>query len=298
VTRKFFQRKRAISFWALIILAVMLLGLGEYGIFIEPYNVVIRHVWVKDSGLGKALRGTVAVHLSDLHIRDIGKRERKVLAILKALEPDLIFLTGDYMAWKECNDFALTFLARLETKRGVWAVMGDYDYSRSRQSCLFCHETGSGKPNQSHPVRFLRNELVEIDIGRGSVWIGGIDLEGELPFVSENSISHLEGTAPAIILSHDPLNFELLDEDQDLLMLSGDTHGGQIPLPSWLWGLLGYEKCAKYNYGLFEKGKKKLFVSKGVGTSHFPIRILRRPEVVVLHFEEAEGREHRAWSEN
>ena len=93
-----------------------------------------------------------------------------------------------------------------------------------------------------------------------------------------------DGKEPLILLSHNPLAFDTIRENQQVLMLAGDTHGGQIPLPSYLWKILGYEKCARYNQGLFENSEKKMFVSRGIGTSHLPMRILRRPEVAVLHF--------------
>ena len=69
-------------------------------------------------------------------------------------------------------------------------------------------------------------------------------------------------------------------------MLAGDTHGGQIPLPfpSWLLRLIGYEKNASYSQGYFKKGNAKMYVSRGIGTSHIPIRLFRKPEIVVLHF--------------
>lgn len=56
---------------------------------------------------------------------------------------------------------------------------------------------------------------------------------------------------------HRPLVFDYVDSQQDLLLLAGDTHGGQIPLPGWLWGLLGYEKNARYNQGWFEAGPER-----------------------------------------
>lgn len=268
----------------LILITLILLGTGYYGIFVEPYDIDVRHVWIDDSGLGEILKGKVIVHLSDLHIGKIGKRERRVLEILDELQPDLIFLTGDYVSWKGVVEPALQFLSHLKAKIGVWAVMGDYDYSYSRKSCLFCHEQGSGKPSQQHQVRFLRNTLEKVNLQGESFWIGGMDLEGERPFVSKNRFQAWQRKEPTIILSHNPLNFELLADDHDVLILSGDTHGGQVPLPSWLWDILGYEKNAKYNQGLYVQDKKKMFVTRGVGTSHVPVRVLRPPEVAVLHF--------------
>jgi uncharacterized protein len=91
---------------------------------------------------------------------------------------------------------------------------------------------------------------------------------------------------PSIILSHSPLSFNLLDRNQNLFMVAGDTHGGQVPLPfpSWLLRLIDYEKSASYSQGYFKKGNAKMYVSRGIGTSHIPIRLFRKPEIVVLHF--------------
>lgn len=268
----------------LIDIGLVVFGFLIYGVWIEPYQVKVRHLFIVDSQLTGILRGKTLVQISDLHMNKIGRRERKVLKILDGIKPDFIFLTGDYITWKGDYGAALDFLSRLKANVGVWAVMGDYDYSYSRNSCIFCHEQGTGKPTKQHSVRFLRNSLEQANLTNGSIFIGGIDLEANPPFFSKERLLPLKGKKPAIILSHNPLAFDLLDKDDDVVLISGDTHGGQVPLPSWLWGILGYEKCARYSQGLFVNGKKKMFVSKGIGTSHLPIRIFRPPEVVILHF--------------
>ena len=272
--------KKQITFLVLLVTLLMLL---IYGIWIEPYQVDVHHLQIKGAGINKVLKDKIAVHLSDLHIIKIGKREKKILKILDDLKPDLIFLTGDYVGWGGDYEPALTFLSSLKAKIGVWAVMGDYDYSSSRKSCLFCHEQGSGKFTERHKVRFLRNEMELDGLPDGYAWLGGSDPEAEFNYMTNEGIRFLEEKTPSIILSHSPLIFDFVF-DQDVLILAGDTHGGQIPFPSWLWGILGYEKSALYNQGLFQKGQKRMYVSRGIGTSHFPIRILCPPELVVLHF--------------
>ncbi len=272
--------KKQITFLVLLVTLLMLL---IYGIWIEPYQVDVHHLQIKGAGINKVLKDKIAVHLSDLHIIKIGKREKKILKILDDLKPDLIFLTGDYVGWGGDYEPALTFLSSLKAKIGVWAVMGDYDYSSSRKSCLFCHEQGSGKFTERHKVRFLRNEIEQVSLPDGYAWLGGSDPEAEFNYMTNEGIRFLEEKTPSIILSHSPLIFDRV-LDQDVLILAGDTHGGQIPFPSWLWGILGYEKSALYNQGLFQEGQKKMYVSRGIGTSHLPIRFLRPPELVVLHF--------------
>jgi len=261
-----------------------LLMLVVYGMWIEPYQVDVHHLQLEGTGVSKVLEGKIAVHLSDLHIAKIGRRERTILKIIDDLKPDLIFLTGDYVKWG-CNyESALTFLSKLKAKVGVWAVMGDYDYSCSRKSCLFCHEPGSGMLTQQHKVKFLRNEMERISITNRYMWIGGNDSDATLDDSADEKVFSLGEKTPAIILNHSPLLFDLVDRNQEVLILAGDTHGGQIRLPRWLWNILGYEKNARYNHGFFQDGRKRMYVSRGIGTSHFPMRILSRPELVVVHF--------------
>jgi uncharacterized protein len=266
-----------------------IIGVGIYGAYIEPSWLEVRHIWINDHDMGQMLREKVVLQISDVHLRATGKNETRFLKTIQTLRPDLIFLTGDYVRWNRDYEVALDFLAKVKAKDGTWAVMGDYDYSNSRKSCLFCHEPNTGKPTKRHGVKFLRNALDRIDTRAGSMWIAGIEGERGNTSFSEQSLSFLKGKVPAIVLSHSPLVFDLIDDNQNVLVLAGDTHGGQIPLPSLLWKFLGYEKNAKYEQGWFQRDQKKMYVARGLGTSHFPIRFLRRPEITVFHFGAKDG---------
>jgi predicted MPP superfamily phosphohydrolase len=260
-----------------------------YGAYLEPSSLEVHHVWINDHEMGQILKNKVVLQISDIHLRVAGANETRLLKTIETLQPDLVFLTGDYVRWNGDYGVALDFLAKVKAKDGAWAVMGDYDYSNSRKSCLFCHSPGSGKPTERHGIKFLRNSLDRFDTLAGLMWIGGVEKGRDDVSFSEQNLSLLKGKEPAIILSHSPLVFDLIDDNQNVLILAGDTHGGQIPLPSWLWRLLGYEKNARYEQGWFEIGKKKMYVTRGVGTSHFPIRLFRRPEITVFHFQAIDG---------
>jgi predicted MPP superfamily phosphohydrolase len=215
----------------------------------------------------------------------LGEREQKVLDILDTLQPDIIFLTGDYVAWNGDYEPALKFLSKMHAKIGIWAVMGDHDYSNSRKSCLFCHEEGTGKTSRRHSVRFLRDNLEVLNLPEGPIVLAGTDIEQvtspeNLKVWSVLKHKHM----PAIVLSHSPLAFDVISDNQNLLVLAGDTHGGQVPVPAWVFSVMGYKKNAMYSQGLFERRGNRLFVSRGIGTSHIPVRLFRQPEVVVLHF--------------
>jgi predicted MPP superfamily phosphohydrolase len=256
-----------------------------YGRWIEPFQLEINHLHVNSLKLNELLSGRTAVHISDLHSAGSDNQSKKIVEIVNELKPDFVFLTGDYVQWSGNYEPALDFLAKLDAPIGVWAVMGDYDYSNDRKSCLFCHEVGTGLPTQRHRVRFLRNSSEHLPIGGETLQIVGIDRYAASRKVDGGGDwPKLTMERASIVLSHDPMVFDDIAEEQSTLILSGDTHGGQVPLPLWVWSLLGYEKNAKYNRGFFHKGSNQMYVNKGVGTSHLPFRLMRRPEIAVLHF--------------
>lgn len=250
--------------------------LAFYGFFIEPEHLEVTHLWPDNPVLKDKLKGKIAVQLSDIHIKKIGSLEKRVLSLLEEIKPDFIFLTGDYVKWDGDYEPALSFLSQLKAKNGIYAVMGDYDYSNSRKSCLLCHEKGTGEVTKRYSIMFLRNTKTDIVLPKDKVTIAGIDKD------YEDKAIDIAGAN--IVLSHSPLSFDEIKSEDEVLMLSGDTHGGQIPLPSWLWSILGYEKNARYDHGLFKEGKKTMYVNRGIGASHVRFRLFRKPEIVVLHF--------------
>jgi hypothetical protein len=263
----------------------LLVMLGFYGFLVEPRQFRVNHVQIPYPKMRSILKKKIVIQISDLHLNGNRFLEDKILTVLDGLNPDFIFLTGDYVRWDGDYEAALNFLSRVKARIGVWAIMGDYDYSNSRKSCLFCHEKDSGKFTQRHRVHFLKENYEKIKLEEGVFWIGGIDYtENHDEFLKETKILSNERKLPVMILSHNPLVFDKLDNTEDVFILAGDTHGGQVHLPGWLWKIMGYRKNALYNYGFFKRGQKKMFVSRGVGTSHIPLRVCSPPEVVVLHF--------------
>lgn len=262
----------------------LLIAMFVYGRYIEPDSIHIRQIDAGGYFAGKGLKGKTIVQFSDLHMSGFGKKETDILNMIDRINPDLIFLTGDYVKWQGDIKPALLFLSRLTAKLGVFAVMGDYDYSDSKNACLFCHEKGSGKPTKQHNVTMLLNSSQTIWLDSQAVKIVGID-EGN------DEIKALDAMAdggvpetPLLALSHSPLAFDKFSDRDMIFMFSGDTHGGQVRLPSWVYKLFGYEKNVKYNYGVFQDGNKTMYVTRGIGTSHFRFRLFCRPEIVVFRF--------------
>lgn len=275
--------------WAVIVVIILIIMGMILSYFIKiSKRYEVNHVRIGINAPGRFKDNYTIAQLSDIHLVKNTEIGKEMLAAVRALKTDLIVLTGDYVTWNGDYDAAITFLAGLNAPDGVYAVMGDYDYSNSRKSCLFCHEKGSGRPTKRHNVKFLRNTCATVKAGGNPLRICGLDgRAGNNSVVSDlSNIKKSLGTnETVIVLSHDPLAFEWFSKEDDILVLAGDTHGGQVPLPSWFWKMLGYEKNAKYEQGWFGTGKKRMYVNRGIGTSHIPIRLFRPPEITVFHFE-------------
>jgi hypothetical protein len=91
---------------------------------------------------------------------------------------------------------------------------------------------------------------------------------------------------PAIVLSHFSSVYNYINGKEDVLVLSGDTHGGQIYLPEFIWKIIKIKPDTKHKYGLYQDENKALYVTSGIGTSDIPFRLGVPPEVVLFEFTE------------
>ncbi len=261
-----------------------------YGYFIEPYSISIEYVTIGSERFSQVLQGIRLVHLSDLHIDHLGQKERAVLEKVDSLKPDIIVITGDTAQWDTHPGQAIRFLEQLRANYGVFFVLGDADLSSGRYSCLFCHPGGNYHVLRRHPV-FLRNKVLEIKGPRGAFFVGGLapDIEdAEEARKIIDGFLRQAGGKPLLLLSHFPRNWPSVPSSKPVLMLSGDTHGGQIWLPSLLWRIAGYRPVAGRAgiAGLFSKGRDSfLYISPGIGTTRrFPLRIGVPPRIAFFHF--------------
>lgn len=135
---------------------------------------------------------------------------------------------------------------------------------------------------QAHGVEPLVNCAVHLEDGGGSLWLAGIDdlLEGNADLAA--AIRAVPESAPLVLLAHNPdvwLDPRVARCD---LVLSGHTHGGQIMLP--LVGAAhtqGTHLSRRKAAGWFQRGRTRMFVSRGLGES-IPLRFRARPQAALI----------------
>jgi len=80
---------------ALVIFVALLIALCGKAYY-DTNTIEIRAFEIGNSSLAEVLGGLKVAHLSDLHIRRIDSREKKLIEILEREKPDLIFITVSF----------------------------------------------------------------------------------------------------------------------------------------------------------------------------------------------------------
>jgi predicted MPP superfamily phosphohydrolase len=257
-------------------------GIAAYARFVEPRWIERTHTRVPISDLHPALDGLRIAVLSDFHASEHMPLARVRRACRSAMEarPHLVALTGDFVSQETGAALADTLAAldeELDAPLGVWAVPGNHD-----------HRAGIEQYRRSvrrqQRIGDLTNRAVRREHGGASVRIAGTDTAHE---GHPHAVDAMDDAAPAdftLLLTHNP---DLADDACRAvggadLVVSGHTHGGQVRLPFVGAVLNSAEHDEVYEAGLVRRPWAWVYVSRGVGTVHLPVRFLCRPEVAVL----------------
>ena len=234
------------------------------------------------------LDGFTIVQLSDLHA---GSRPslnlrtiRKAIDETRRIAPDLIVITGDLVTGASRVGPLYAELRRLPAARGVFAVLGNHDHGEIKlRRAALADLSGLGECG----VRLLDDECVSLTVGEATLQVCGVDDVkhgyGDIDAVLA-ALDRRPGTLP-LLLSHYGEVAERLTPGDVALVLSGDTHGGQIclPAPGTRRGRIMFSQPrARFREGFYDEAGTLVYVSRGVGTSFLPFRLLCRPEIVVF----------------
>jgi predicted MPP superfamily phosphohydrolase len=95
----------------------------------------------------------------------------------------------------------------------------------------------------------------------------------------EQALRDVPQQAELLVIAHEPTAIDQLQ--RRALVLAGHTHGGQICLP-WLGPLALPPHSGGYVSGWYRRGERRMYVSRGIGTSVVPARLWCGAEVAVL----------------
>jgi uncharacterized protein len=267
----------------IIILIALLLLFGAKAYY-DTNCIEVRHYQITNSPLGEVLGGLKVAHLSDLHLKSIGLRENNILEILKKEKPDLIFITGDLISFEGPYEPVMSFFHQLKPPFGVYAVLGNTEYSNENGSCILCHEERSKNLKKKQNPIFLRNSIFHLKVNGKALNILGVDDPVSKKSNLKTGLKSLNSEEPSMLLAHSPEIFEEASGFGFDLILCGHTHGGQIFFTKYLKKIFPLEASLRFIEGFFQEGKTMMYVSRGLGTSFLPFRFGVKPEITFFNF--------------
>ena len=225
------------------------------------------------------------VQISDLHRKQFGSGQRRLIRKVAACRPEYILITGDLIS-REVRDFTKTeqFLRRLGALAPVIVAEGNHeaDLPPVPYAAFRAAVRRSG-------ARYLKNEIIRL----GDISVAGLALSsdyyrggGTFGFTGARSCTKktmrmLLGACPqhTLLLAHNPLCFPVYAEWGAELTLSGHVHGGAVRLPL-LGGLLSPERTffPQYDKGRYRIGDSEMLVSGGLGK----LRLFNPPEISLI----------------
>lgn len=264
-------------------------GLVLYAGEVERHWVEISRQDLRIAGLPATFDGMRIAQLSDLHLDEYTEPFflRDAVDRINRLNPDMVFLTGDYVTWgistKKFAEDAAWQCANILTGlncRNRYAILGNHD--------VLVNPTLVATALTDNGMKVLINDCQPIERSGARFWLAGLDdpvVGNPDPELAIPSRIRNIPNEPVVVLCHAP------DYADDLLanpagaavkvMLSGHTHGGQVRLPL-VGATLLPQLGRKYVEGWFHLGGMQLYVNRGLGAVGVPLRFDCPPEITLF----------------
>ena len=273
----------------IILLVILFIYVNYKVIFVSRYKV-------KSNKLPQAFNGFKILHLSDWHCTTYGKNNKRLINLInnkiKGEKIDIVVITGDFII-RQKRDYrpALEFISKIKSNN-IYFIYGNHEMIlKSKEIQDFKNKL------ETLGVVVLDDKKIELTRENQKLNLYGVsyifshiasrkdlteqvlekykkDYEEKIGVINKNEYN--------ILLSHDPMDFEVYVKEGFYLVFSGHLHGGGIRFfgigvatarKNWFFTPLAS--------GIHKKNGTQMIVSRGIGNSTRPIRIFDPPEISI-----------------
>jgi predicted MPP superfamily phosphohydrolase len=214
-------------------------------------------------------------HLSDLHV----SRElpidyyMNVVEEVQRGEPDLIFITGDFISDPESASLLPGILVGLDGKLGTYAILGNHDYWTDPMLV----ETAV----REQGIHMLHNGWEQLSFAGRTIFVLG----SERPWNRQRCPAPpIQRDELALGLSHTADNVYQFSRIGVAAVFSGHYHGGQIQIPGFGPLVVPSRYGRRFHQGHFTLNDTHLFVSAGIGVGSPSLRVYCQPDFLSVDF--------------
>lgn len=226
--------------------------------------------------------GYTIVQLSDLHNKKFLNDNASLLKKVKALQPDLIVLTGDIVDNSHHTniDKAVLFTNQVQQIAQTYYITGNHEVSLKRKEYLdFIKRMKAGG------VVYLKDEIVHLKSESGeTISLIGLADDSLLSPKLEEIMRGEPEEGLSVLLAHEPQFINFYAETGVDIVFSGHAHGGQFRIPFLHRGLYAPDQglFPTLTEGSVTRDSTTMYISRGLGNSAFPQRLMNRPEIVCV----------------
>ena len=235
--------------------------------------------------------------LSDLHSKEYGTDNCKLLASAKEAKPNIILVGGDMIIGRIAgyNEKTVEFIKELSKIAPVYYALGNHEQRMQEEKELYgdLYEQYVSALVDAE-VHFLINKtqsIVEENINITGLNIPMVAYE-KLKKYDKYSVQDMEAvigemkddTKYNVLLAHNPTYMSIYKQWGADLILAGHFHGCAVRIPG-IGGIISpqFHFLPKYSGGCYKSKDKNVIVSRGLGEHTIKVRIFNMPELIVLN---------------
>ena len=237
---------------------------------IGTVSLIINEEAIVNNKLPASFSGLKVIQFGDLHYNNNALLKDVVNAIT-IRNPDLILFTGDLLSNEDLTPRnrkkLVNELKKLDATLGKYAVLGETDNDDAISILVDCGFTILDDSNE-----FIYNESNE------PIMLIGLNTNDKDVNYDKAFTNYNENTY-TITIFHKP---DYIDEFIEIypvdLALAGHSHLGEIRIP-YLLNLASKDHASKYINSYYEFNNTKFYITSGIGTDTYDVRINARPSI-------------------
>ncbi len=272
------RRKKALVIFIAVVAVIVLCA-----VIISNQNNQLQKTFYQVKS-GNVVSNIRIVCLSDMHLKEFGEDNEKLVYEVKKLAPDIIAIVGDMNMENQPDNYqsVISLCKNLDEIAPVYYSLGNHEID-----AMLFSKSQIYKDIKAEGIKIFNNESETVNINGTNIDIIGLtqnpeeyDEYGRAFF--EKAMNNDDNFK--LVLTHYPEHFLGTLEDYEIdLALCGHAHGGQIRLP-WIGGLYSADQgfLPKLCDGYHEIGNSSVIITRGLGKSGIVPRINNKPEIAVI----------------
>lgn len=277
------QKRPIISYFIIVMLLLGLIYIyaryqGPNGLKLREYNII-------NENIPASFDGFSIVHFSDLELGSTTTLEtiEEMVEKINSLKPDIVVFTGDmaksyYKGSSEEKKRMIKLLEKIDALIGKYAVRGDDDYAGSLYDEVLL-KAGFVDLSNKYELVYYRSLIPIVIYGLDSLINGKQNFGEAFSYPKENEDTTYMATY-RILLAHEPDTAKEIGPYNISLMLSGHSHNSELNIP-YIKNYYNIKGASTYFDSEYRLGSTELYVSSGIGTSKFQVRLFSKPSISI-----------------